>query len=74
MLTKWVEKENLDTVDWLPADRGIIEKIKCSLTKPTDLPKDTKKGMCEWLEETQKRVEDYYAGKFILPIFTEKDK
>lgn len=25
---KWVEKENLDTIDWLPADRGLIEKIK----------------------------------------------
>lgn len=25
---KWVEKENLDAIDWLPADRGIIEKVK----------------------------------------------
>ena len=25
---KWLEKENLDSVDWLPADSGLIEKIR----------------------------------------------
>ena len=25
---KWLTKENLDTVDWLPADQGLVEKIK----------------------------------------------
>lgn len=25
---KWLTKENLDSVDWLPADQGLIEKIK----------------------------------------------
>lgn len=25
---KWLTKENLDSVDWLPADLGLIEKIK----------------------------------------------
>lgn len=25
---KWLKKENLDSVDWLPADQGLIEKIK----------------------------------------------
>lgn len=24
---KWLTKENIDTVDWLPADRGLISKI-----------------------------------------------
>ena len=24
---KWLTKENLDSVDWLPADQGLIEKI-----------------------------------------------
>lgn len=25
---KWLTKETIDSVDWLPADQGIIEKIK----------------------------------------------
>lgn len=25
---KWLTKENLDSVDWLPADQGLIKKIK----------------------------------------------
>ena len=25
---RWLTKENLDSVDWLPADLGLIEKIK----------------------------------------------
>ena len=25
---KWLTKDNLDSVDWLPADKGLIEKIK----------------------------------------------
>lgn len=25
---KWLEKEELDSVDWLPADQGLIEKLK----------------------------------------------
>ena len=25
---KWLTKETLDSVDWLPADKGLIEKIK----------------------------------------------
>ena len=25
---KWLTKEELDSVDWLPADRGLVEKIK----------------------------------------------
>lgn len=25
---KWLKKEKLDSVDWLPADQGLIEKIK----------------------------------------------
>lgn len=28
---KWLTKENMDSVDWLPADRGIIEQIKETL-------------------------------------------
>lgn len=24
---RWLTKENLDSVDWLPADRGLIEKL-----------------------------------------------
>lgn len=27
---KWLTKETLDSVDWLPADQGLIEKIKMS--------------------------------------------
>ncbi len=29
---KWLTKENLDSVDWLPADKGVIEKLKDILT------------------------------------------
>ena len=25
---KWLTKETIDSVDWLPADKGLIEKIK----------------------------------------------
>lgn len=25
---RWLNRENLDTVDWLPADRYLVEKIK----------------------------------------------
>ncbi len=25
---KWLTKDKLDSVDWLPADLGLIEKIK----------------------------------------------
>jgi 8-oxo-dGTP diphosphatase len=25
---KWLTKERLDSVDWLPADKGLIEKLK----------------------------------------------
>lgn len=28
---KWLTLETLDTVDWLPADRGIIGKIRLAL-------------------------------------------
>lgn len=28
---KWLTKENLDSVDWLPADEGLIEKLKRNL-------------------------------------------
>lgn len=28
---KWLIKESLDEVDWLPADKGLIEKIRKSL-------------------------------------------
>lgn len=28
---KWLTKENLDSVDWLPADEGLIEKLKENL-------------------------------------------
>lgn len=26
--TKWLTKDTLDSVDWLPADLGLIEKIR----------------------------------------------
>ena len=29
--SKWLTKETLDSVDWLPADKGLIEKIKAIL-------------------------------------------
>ena len=25
---KWLTREELDSVDWLPADRGLVEEIK----------------------------------------------
>lgn len=25
---RWLTKENIDTVDWLPADRGLISKVR----------------------------------------------
>lgn len=28
---KWLSKESLDSVDWLPADKGLIEKLKNAL-------------------------------------------
>ncbi len=28
---KWLNKDTLDSVDWLPADEGIIEKVKQKL-------------------------------------------
>lgn len=24
---RWLEADELDTVDWLPADRGVVEKV-----------------------------------------------
>ena len=30
---KWLTVETLDTVDWLPADRGLVEQIKDYLLK-----------------------------------------
>lgn len=29
---KWLESENLDSVDWLPADRKILKKLQSYLT------------------------------------------
>ncbi len=31
MAAKWLTKETLDTVDWLPADQGVVEKLKMIL-------------------------------------------
>ena len=28
---KWLTKENLDSIDWLPADLSLIEKIRCEM-------------------------------------------
>lgn len=28
---KWLTKETLSSVDWLPADKGLIERLKCKL-------------------------------------------
>ena len=28
---KWLSKETIDSVNWLPADKGLIEKIKAEL-------------------------------------------
>lgn len=30
---KWLAPEDLDSVDWLPADLGLIEKLKCQISK-----------------------------------------
>ena len=30
---KWLAPEDLDSVDWLPADLGLIEKLKCQMSK-----------------------------------------
>lgn len=30
---KWLTLETLDTVDWLPADQGLIEKVRCHLNQ-----------------------------------------
>ena len=30
---KWLAPEDLDSVDWLPADLGLIEKLKCRMNK-----------------------------------------
>ena len=30
---KWLAVGDLDTVDWLPADLGLIEKLKCKIMK-----------------------------------------
>ena len=30
---KWLDKESLDTVDWLPADLGLVDKLKDYLSK-----------------------------------------
>ena len=28
---KWVTRDDMDSVDWLPADRTLIEKIKAEM-------------------------------------------
>lgn len=28
---RWLTKETLSSVDWLPADKGLIERLKCKL-------------------------------------------
>ena len=30
---KWLTKETLDSVDWLPADEGLVEKIRNHMSK-----------------------------------------
>ena len=30
---KWLDKDSLDTVDWLPADLGLVDKLKDHLSK-----------------------------------------
>lgn len=30
---KWLAPEDLDSVDWLPADLGLIEKLKCQTSR-----------------------------------------
>lgn len=31
---KWLTKDHLDSVEWLPADKGLIEKLKVYSTPP----------------------------------------
>ena len=31
---KWLEKDQLDSVEWLPADEGVVEKLKKKLLSP----------------------------------------
>ena len=31
MAARWLDRENIDTVEWLPADIGIVEKLKDSI-------------------------------------------
>lgn len=31
---KWLEKEQLDSVEWLPADEGVVQKLKKKLLSP----------------------------------------
>lgn len=31
---KWLEKEQLDSVEWLPEDEGVVEKLKKKLLSP----------------------------------------
>ena len=29
--SKWLDKDSLESVDWLPADLGLVDKLKCYL-------------------------------------------
>lgn len=29
--SKWLDKDTLESVDWLPADLGLVDKLKCYL-------------------------------------------
>lgn len=31
--SKWLDKDSLGSVDWLPADLGLVDKLKCYLQK-----------------------------------------
>lgn len=31
--SKWLDKDSLESVDWLPADLGLVDKLKCYLQK-----------------------------------------
>lgn len=33
MAAKWLKKDELESVNWLPADEGLVEKIKIELSK-----------------------------------------
>lgn len=35
MAAKWLKKDELGTVDWLPADEGLVEKIKNTTKEAT---------------------------------------